>query len=201
MFSWYPTIHPLVLTTNSLVLNPTGDAPLSAALSSILLRLALPRYWCTAGTARHGVRCGAALLLDTTHEVPVLGLYPNYTNDVGITFASEDGWRMDTTSVEITTGALPPNLPTAITVTTPRTTVPSSLNLVSNFSASNPQMPLVANNFGDIRWVLDFRTHPVLQRLTYDCGISRLRNGHYLFGDKSASQLYEADGLDEALHT
>ena len=196
-----PTIHPLVLATNSLVLNPTGYAPLSAALSF---------HTASAGTTTvlvHGQHGAASDVVQryhdtgTTHEVPVLGLYPNYTNAVDITFASEDGWQMDTTSVEITTGALPPNLPTAIAVTTPPPAGPGSLNLVSNFSASSPQMPLVVDSFGDIRWVLDFRTHPVLQRLAYDCGISRLRNGHYLFGDKSTSQLYEADGLGELLNT
>ena len=196
------TIRPLVLATNSLVLNPTGYAPLSAELTFSTA---------SGGTTKVVVHGKHGELSDvvqeyhdthTTHTVPVLGLYADYTNTVDITFASEDGWRVDTTSLEIRTGALPPNLPTAIAVTTaPTTRLGAPLTLVSNFSASSPQMPLVVDNYGDIRWVLDYRTHPVLKRLTYDCGISRLRNGHYLFGDKTTSQLYEVDALGKLLHT
>ena len=197
-----PAIHPLVLAANSLVLNPTGYAPLAAELT---FRTA------SAGTTTvlvHGKHGKASDVVqryhdaNTTHAVPVLGLYADYANEVEITFASEDGWQVDTTSLQITTGALPPNLPTAIAVTTaPTTGLGAALTLVSNFSASNPQMPLVVDNYGDIRWVLDFRTHPVLLHLAYDCGISRLRDGHYLFGDKATSQLYEVDALGELLNT
>ncbi|MET4074067.1 aryl-sulfate sulfotransferase N-terminal domain-containing protein [Hymenobacter sp. UYCo722] len=113
-----PTVRPLVLTTNSLVLNPTGYAPLAAELTF---------QTAAAGTTTvvvHGKHGEASDVVQryrdtgTTHEIPVLGLYPDYTNTVDVTFASEDGWRVETTSLEITTGALPPNLPTAIAPTT-----------------------------------------------------------------------------------
>ena len=197
-----PTIRPLMLAANSVVLNPTGYAPLAAELTF---------HTGSAGTTtvvvhgRHGEATDVVQRYhdaDTTHTVPVLGLYADQANAVDITFASEDGWLVQKTSLTIATGALPPNRPTAIAVATaPTTGLGASLTLVSNFSATNPQMPLVVDNYGDIRWVLDYRTHPVLQRLSYDCGISRLRNGHYLFGDKATSQLYEVDGLGELLHT
>ena len=197
-----PTIRPLVLATNSLVLNPTGYAPLAAELTF---------HTGSAGTTtvvvhgKHGETSDVVQRYydaDTTHTVPVLGLYADYTNEVDINFASEDGWLEQNTSLTVTTGALPPNLPTTIAVNqAPTTKLGGALTLVSNFSASNPRMPLVVDNYGDIRWVLDFRTHPVLQRLSYDCGISRLRNGNYLFGDQATNQLYEVDALGELLNT
>ena len=197
-----PVVRPLVLVTNSLVLNPTGYAPLAAELT---FRTTSAGTTTVVVHGKHGEPSDVVQRYHdagTRHTVPVLGLYADYANDVDITFASEDGWRVDTTSLQITTGALPPNLPTAIAVTTaPTTDLGSALTLVSNFSASTPHMPLVVDNYGDIRWVLDFRTHPVLQRLSYDCGISHLRNGNYLFGDKTTSQLYEVDALGELLNT
>ena len=197
-----PTIQPLVLATNSLVLNPTGYAPLAAELT---FTTNTPGTTTVVVHGKHGTASDVVQRYHdggTAHTVPVLGLYADYANAVDITFASEDGLRVDTTSLGIRTGALPPNLPTVISATAlPATGLGSALTLVSNFSVRSPQMPLVVDNYGDIRWVLDFRTHPVLQLLSYDCGISRLRNGHYLFGDKATSQLYEVDGLGELLHT
>ena len=196
-----PTTHPLVVAASSVLLDPSGYAPLAAELTFSTA---------SGGTTTvtvHGKHGPASDVVahyhdaGTTHKVPVLGLYADYANAVDIAFASEDGLQVDTTSLEITTRALPPNMPTAIAVTTaPTTELGSNLSLVSNFSASNPQMPLVVDNYGDIRWVLDYRTHPVLQNLSYDCGISRLRNGNYLFGDKTTSQLYEVDALGELLN-
>lgn len=197
-----PTIRPLVLAANSLVLNPSGYAPLSAELS---FHTNSPGTTTVVVHGRHGEATDVVQRYhdaDTTHTVPVLGLYADYLNEVDVTFTSEDGWLVQKTSLTVGTGPLPPNLPTAIAVATPPTTgLGANLTLVSNFSASNPQMPLVVDNYGDIRWVLDYRTHPVLQRLSYDCGISRLRNGNYLFGDKTTSQLFEVNGLGELLHT
>ncbi|GAB3732798.1 hypothetical protein GCM10027594_14650 [Hymenobacter agri] len=197
-----PTVRPLVLANNSLILNPSGYAPLSAELSF---------HTASAGTTTvvvHGKHGEASDVVqryhdaDTTHVVPVLGLYADYANQVDVSFTSEDGWHVEKTSLTVATGALPPNLPTTIAVAqAPTAALGAGLTLVSNFSASNPQMPLVVDNYGDIRWVLDYRTHPVLQRLSYDCGISRLRNGNYLFGDKATSQLYEVSGLGELLNT
>ena len=195
-----PTIRPLVLATRDVVVDPTGYAPLAARLTF---------HTASAGTTTvvvHGKHGEASDVVqryhdaDTTHEVPLLGLYADCANEVDVTFASEDGWLVQKTALTVTTGALPPNLPTA-TATGPTTRLGSALTLVSNFSATSPQLPLVVDNYGDIRWVLDFRAHPVLRRLSYDCGISRLRNGNYLFGDKATSQLYEVDGLGELLNT
>ena len=197
-----PTVRPLAVATHGLVLNPTGYAPLSAELSF---------HTASAGTTtvvvhgQHGAPSDVVQRYhdaDTVHVVPVLGLYADYANQVDVTFTSDDGWHIEKTSLTVPTGALPPNLPTAIAVTqAPTAELGAGLTLVSNFSATDPQVPLVLDSYGDIRWVLDYRTHPVLQHLSYDCGISRLRHGNSLFGDKTSRQLYEVSGLGELLHT
>jgi arylsulfate sulfotransferase len=99
----------------------------------------------------------------------------------------------DTTLI-IRTGALPPDMPTSI-VASEQTgaALGGEFTLVSNFSATNPQMPLMVDNYGDIRWVLDYRTCPELAGLYYDCGINRLQNGNFYFGDDTTSRLFEVD--------
>ncbi|QKG56103.1 aryl-sulfate sulfotransferase [Hymenobacter sp. BRD128] len=54
-------------------------------------------------------------------------------------------------------------------------------------------MPLILDNYGEIRWLLDYSSSPELAQLFYDCGINRLQNGNYYFGDKTTSRLYEVD--------
>ena len=41
------------------------------------------------------------------------------------------------------------------------------LNLVSNYSRTNPQIPFMVDNYGDIRWLLDYTTQPELKNMTY----------------------------------
>ena len=187
---------------SQLLVNPTGYAPLSAQLN-----------FTTAGAGTieirvHGRHGTASDLTQTVHDagpthlVPILGLYADYSNEVDITFTPDNGSAGFTAPLEVHTDPLPANLPTAIDVTqAPTAPLGSSLTLVSNFSANNPYIPLIVDNFGDVRWLLNFATHPVLKTLAYDCGISHLRNGHYLFGNKNNSQLYEVSALGELLNT
>jgi len=176
------------------VLNPTGYAPLTARLTL----LAAP-----AGQLRlvvHG-RHGAAS--DLTQQfadegkvgtVPIMGLYPDYANSVSVQLVSPAGQLLADTTFTIQTAPLPPNMPTTLVTTAPTgAALGGDFTLVSNFSATAPQMPLIMDNYGDIRWLLDYRSLPELGQLSYDCGISRLRNGNYCFGDKTTSQLFEVD--------
>ncbi|MDO7886749.1 aryl-sulfate sulfotransferase [Hymenobacter cheonanensis] len=187
------TLH-LSFGAGSLTLNPSGYAPLTARLSltsrqSGRLRLVV-----------HG-RHGAASDLTqqfadegTMHTVPVLGLYPNYANNVTVQLVDPGGAVLADTALLIQTAALPPDMPASLVTTAPTGgPLGGDFTLVSNFSASNPQMPLIVDNYGEVRWLLDYRSLPELEQLSYDCGISRLRNGNFCFGDKTTSQLFEVD--------
>lgn len=178
----------------ALVLNPSGYAPLTARLTftsrqSGQLRLVVH--------GRHGAASDLTQQFTdegTAHDVPILGLYPDYANAVSVQLVNLDGQLLADTTLTIQTPPLPPNMPTSLVTTAPAgSALGGDFTLVSNFSATDPQMPLIVDNYGDIRWLLDYRTLPELAQLSYDCGISRLRNGNYCFGNKSTSQLYEVD--------
>ncbi|QKG52217.1 aryl-sulfate sulfotransferase [Hymenobacter sp. BRD67] len=194
-----PAVHitaQLALAPGAVVVNPTGYAPLAAQLS-----FAYP----VAGRTRlvvhgkHGADSDVVQQFDdsgTTHSVPILGLYADFDNKVDVQLTDAQGLALADTTLTIHTGALPPAMPTAITVTTaPTVPLGGNFTLVSNFSASNPQVPLIVDNYGDIRWLLDYSSHPVLNQLSYDCGIARLQNGNFYFGDKNTSGLYEVSPL------
>ncbi|MEP6465083.1 MAG: aryl-sulfate sulfotransferase [Parafilimonas sp.] len=53
---------------------------------------------------------------------------------------------------------------------------------------------------GDIRWLLDYSTNDTLKNLYYDCGLERLRNGNYFFGDQNSGAIYEVDILGNIIN-
>lgn len=115
---------------------------------------------------------------------------------------SNNGDTVAKTDIIIQTGALPDNLPTSIIADVlPAGSVEKGVNLVSNFSAVNPQIPLLVDNYGDIRWLLDYTTHPALNKLSYQVGLKRLRNGDFYFGDNSTDKIYEVDLLGKIVNT
>ncbi len=190
-----PTV-PLHLTfgAGDLTLNPSGYAPLTARLTlnsprSGRLRLVVH--------GRHGPASDLTQQFNdegTAHTVPIMGLYANYANSVTVALVNPTGQVLADTTLTIQTAALPPNMPTDLVTAEPTgAALGADFTLVSNFSAANPQMPLIVDNYGDIRWLLDYRTLAELGQLSYDCGISRLQNGNYCFGDKTTSQLFEVD--------
>ena len=179
--------------TGSLVLNPSGYAPLTARLAftsrqSGQLRVVVH--------GRHGPASDLTQQFTdegTVHAVPILGLYPDYANAVSVQLVNPGGQVLADTTLTIQTAPLPPDMPASLVTTAPTGPLGGDFTLVSNFSATNPQMPLIVDNYGDVRWLLDYRTLADLGQLSYDCGISRLRNGNYCFGDKTTSQLFEVD--------
>lgn len=190
----------LLIPADSIKLNPYGFTPLSASVnfSSIV-----------AGKTVIIVKGKHGSITDITHEfndfglhhsIELIGLYADYLNHVDIRLINNAGDTVAKTTILIQTGHLPSNLPIINVDTLLNTPLEQGLNLVSNFSADNPQIPLMVDNYGDIRWVLDYSTHPYLNKLNYDCGIKRLRNGNFYFGDINSNKIYEIDLFGKVLH-
>ncbi|WP_210514672.1 aryl-sulfate sulfotransferase [Hymenobacter terricola] len=197
-----PTVQSSPIPRSTLLLNPSGYAPLSAQLTFSTTGAG------TTTVVVHGKHGPASDITQhihdagPTHVAPILGLYANWANFVTVTFTADNGQTVLTDTLTVRTGFLPANLPTAITVTTPpAAALGGALSLVSNFSRTDPYVPFVVDNYGDIRWLLDFSTHPTLNHLAYDCGISRLKNGDYFFGDKTTGKLYEVDAFGKSVAT
>ena len=184
----------------ALALNPSGYAPLAARLTltaplSGRLRLVVH--------GRHGAASDIVQQFSdegTTHTVPVLGLYADYANALNAQLISPAGQVLADTALTIQTGPLPANMPAALVAVPAGTALGGDFTLVSNFSAASPQIPLIVDNYGDIRWLLDYHSLPGLAQLSYDCGISRLQNGNFCFGDKTTSQLFEVDTYGNVVH-
>ncbi len=191
-----------VIPADSVKLNPYGYAPLSA-----LVNFPSPVSGKTViiVKGKNGPASDIEHVFSDTgvfHSVSIIGLYANYANTVDIRLINNSGDTLAKTTINIQTGALPANLPTSIIADVlPSTQVEKGINLVSNFSAGDPQIPLLVDNYGDIRWLLDYTTHPYLNRLSYDCGIRRLRNGNFYFGDVFTDKIYEVDLLGKIENT
>ena len=186
----------LALGSGTLTLNPTGYAPLAAKLTftaPLAGRVRLVIH------GRHGSDSDVVQQFNDqgmAHSVAVLGLYASYDNSVDVQLVNPQGQVLADTTLGIQTGGLPANMPTSIIATEKSSTaLGSAFSLVSNFSASNPQVPLMVDNYGDIRWALDYSSCPELALLSYDCGINRLKNGNFYFGDKTTSRLFEVDAF------
>ncbi|GAB3038223.1 hypothetical protein GCM10027185_45850 [Spirosoma pulveris] len=192
------------MAADSIHLNPYGYTPLAA-----LLNFSTPLVGRTFIRVRgkHGnLTTIDHLFTDTgtSHSVPVIGLYPNYANLVDIRIVDEGGDTLAQSTITILTGDLPPNMPQSITVTRfDETKVATGLILVSNYSTlgtGSPSTPYLMDAYGDIRWVLDYRSHEKLKTLNFDDGIGRLRNGNFFFGDINTSVIYEVDLLGKVIN-
>ena len=75
---------------------------------------------------------------------------------------------------------------------------------MSNYSTlgtGSPYTPFFIDAYGEYRWILDYRTHPQLNSLNYENGLSRLQNGNFYFGNSNTSAIYEVDLLGKVINT
>lgn len=198
-----PPTPPAVLSIpkEDIILNPTGFAPLSA-----VVKYSYP----VAGKTKiivfgkNGANSNIEHVFNdngSSHSVPILGLYANYNNTIEIILMNEKGDSLAKASINIQTGALPANMPTSITIDSAQYPIMEpGLNLVSSFSNNNPYIPYMVDNYGEIRWLLDYTTNPDLDSLSYDDGIARLRNGNFYFGDEFTHKIYEVDILGKIIN-
>lgn len=191
------------IASDSVQLNPYGYTPLSARInfSAPIAGRSFIRV-----RGKHGKLTNVEHAFNdkgTTHSIPVIGLYANYTNTVDVRVLSDGGDTLAKSTLTIQTGDLPPNMPQSITAAPfDENKVAPGLILVSNFSTYGtgaPSTPYFMDAYGDIRWVLDYRSHDQLKTLSFDNGIERLRNGNFFFGDINTSRIYEVDLLGKVI--
>ena len=192
--------------SNELVtLNPSGYAPLAA---TIHVETAVPATVRLRVLGKHGSASDvvkAITTANTVHNIPVLGLYPDFANTVEVTFATPQGSEVGKKTYTLRTAALPTTTYPVITIDTRRDSVMADgMTLVSYFGSrdgSLPMRPFIFDRFGDIRWCLDYSTSAVLNRLFYDDGVERLQNGNFYFGDISSNAIYEVDMFGAVVNT
>ncbi len=147
----------------------------------------------------------------TDFRIPVHGLYANHANTVTLTFTDRMGADLGTQKYTIQTGPALADLPFITIQHADRMEMEPGMTLVSYFGHAGspfPQRPFIFDSYGDIRWYLDFRTHPQLQNLFYDDGIERLANGNFYFGSggetvgsEGDNKVYEVDLFGTVVNT
>ncbi len=201
-----PSSGQINIIKDQITLNPTGYAPLSAIIS---LETSVASKIFVQVVGKHGTESNVAKTFDTlstTHTIPILGLYADYNNTVELTFKDASGADLGHKSYQIKTAALPSQTYPGITIDTKKEgQFAPGMTLVSyyGYQGSNafPQTPFVFDEFGDIRWYLDFHSGGVLSSLFYDDGMERLQNGNLYFGDVSSNAIYEMDMLGNIINT
>lgn len=141
---------------------------------------------------------------ETQQDLIVLGLYPNYDNQVTLTYLDMNGNERASSHVIMRTEALShPKLPKSITVTKLNyAKMEPGMTLVNSpgESEADTSIPYMIDADGEIRWAIDWREHPILNHIAIRCGLTRMSNGHYLTGDGNHHYLLELNVLGEIVH-
>lgn len=186
-----------IIASLNVRLNPSGYAPLSALIelqttSAVSVELVV--------VGRNGSASTITQRFDdqgTDFELEVLGLYADHNNELEIRLLDTNNTVLETEIVMIPTAPLISDLP-QITINVPSTATAPEFNFTNYFGFTSnfrPQRAFMFDQFGDIRWYLDFSSHPTLSNLFYDNGMTRLQNGNLLFGDAGTRSIYEIDLL------
>lgn len=183
------------IVNQQIVVNPSGFAPLTAQISFTTTT----NTWVKITVVgKHGVVSNVANTFSAaslSHQLPILGLYADYLNEVDVTLFDEQGANLGTSVLKIQTAPLSIELP-RIKIDVPNANSANEMNLVSYYGydkSSAPQHPFIFDDFGDIRWYLDYTSSPILNKLVYEDGVKRLLNGNYYFADTASDAIYEID--------
>lgn len=178
---------------DSILINPSGHGPLSALLN---ISMPVKGKFKLRVIGKNGSKSDISLTpsdVSKVHRLNIFGLYGNHENSVEVSFLDNNGIERIKKSIVLKTGPLPQKLPIIEVDVANREKMEGDLTLISYRGLGIPHMPFIMDSFGDIRWYLDYSGHPVLNRITYDCGIERLKNGNLYFGDASNHAVFEID--------
>jgi len=193
----------LLISNNSISINPSGYAPLSA-----LVKFSTP----VEGKVKiviEGKTGGYSSITHSfneygfNHTLQIHGLYAGYENKVKVIFTNKDGEERVSTLLNITTPSLSDIIMPAISITKAETDkMEPGFTLVSYPGESDidPSRPFIFDPDGEIRWLLDFKNHPLLGNLYFGQGMERLKNGNLYFGDIKTHAIYEIDMFGNILN-
>ncbi len=133
--------------------------------------------------------------MDGEQNFPVLGLYPNRSNEVVLTFTFEGGEKQETLSVE--TGPLPAGFPQIQINKLNRNKMEPGWHLCDFHMANGGKfrsVPMAFDDNGEVRWYLDLS---FAEKMV--APIRRLKNGNFLAC--SRHNIYEFDLLGKYTKT
>ncbi len=190
------TTNDTFITDESVQLNPSGRAPLSAEIALTLSESATIEMRIVGQNGQPSDINKVFSNDETSVSIPIHGLYADYENTVILSFTRQDGTSLGSKTYSIQTESLIPEMPQiSIDVANINEMAPG-LTFVSYFGHVGvvlPQRPFMFDAYGDIRWYLNFSSDPVLGNLFYDNGMERLQNGNFFFGNGNNATIYEID--------
>lgn len=190
----------------NVVLNPSGYNPLSANVTMNLPALGHMKVVVHSKPDSHTPDVEYLFhSIEKGQTVTILGLYPDYANQVELIYTDKQGKERGHSSLEIKTGSLTGiYLPRQFNVwKIDASQMELGMNLVNSpgESEADTSVPYMVDADGCIRWVLDWRNHPTLNHAGLQCGLHRLKNGNYVTGDANNHQLVEVDVLGNVVNT
>lgn len=201
-----PTLgHSLEALVEEINVNPSGYNPLA-----VTLHLNTP----CGGAFRAGVTPKAGSVTpkqETTygynpqlkHFITVLGLYADYNNQIELTLIDDEGQELITSTIEAKTPALNlRHLPEIKVTKALAGKMEPGMNLVAcpGQGEGDLSIPFMTDADGEVRWILDWSSHPHMQHFGAQCGAHPMANGHYVLADWNEQRIVEADPLGNIVH-
>lgn len=126
------------------------------------------------------------------HQIEVLGLYPDYANEVLLIFKNKNGFTRDTLQVSIQTAALEGVIPEFHIAQAQANPQDNEVFFVNFKSTSDPMW--FVDNFGKVRgYITGFAN-------TNKSGFTRLSNGNYLFGNGAEPEIIEFNLMGQKIN-
>lgn len=179
------TIH-----ENDITLNPFNNSPLTV---QILIKTPVKGKFKIKIVGQDGVISDFINPLenyDIDHNIKLVGLYADYSNQVEFIFTNNEGKERTTTSISINTDPLPEGFPEFKIVKQYDNGEPNTVFLI-NYRPTH--IPFMVDTFGKVRWYSTGFTQGVKYAL------QRLKNGNICFGKSGTGQgsIYEYTMLGE----
>jgi len=176
--------------------NPSGFAPLSVLLavkSDTVFNMEITVI------GQHGTKSDYKILeteYDSSHLLNIHGLYANYDNQVEIIARDELGNKVATDTLIITTLPLIDDMP-LIEVEEENLDEDHPIFYLINYwgydQETSPHRPFLVDQFGDIRWYLDFQSDETLSLTGAENGLLHLQNNDVIFGRSGWDILFISD--------
>ena len=193
-----------VVSNIRVIPNPSGNAPLTASVILDTRELVEAEVIIKGKNGATSDLTHSFPQRDRSFLLPILGLYADYNNEVVINLYDDSNNLIDSETINIETLPLIADLPLVQIDQAPSGNIKPGFNLVNYFGFNTealPQRPFMFDEFGEIRWYLDYTGHPELGTLFSDNGFTKLQNGNLLFGNGNKGAVYEVDMLGVIIQT
>ncbi|MDT0538934.1 aryl-sulfate sulfotransferase [Croceitalea sp. P059] len=198
-----PEIDSDIIEEINVQLNPSGYSPLTALLSLKTSEEVFVEVSVIGKNGNASTISNRFQQENTVFNLEILGLYANHLNELQVDLLDANGTSLETQTITIQTAPLIADLP-QINIDVPSKSSSPEFNFVNYFGFNQnfrPQRPFIFDQFGEIRWYLNFISHPQLNNLFYDNGMTRLQNGNLLTGDGFTGNIHEIDMMGNLINT